>query len=81
MKIFRLLFVISFVFLNGRATVGDDQPNKTAPARTDLYGDLLPDGAIARIGTSGETLPQTEVVLTERGRTVLNGRADRAPWA
>ena len=67
-------------FLASAATAGDDRPNKTAPARTDLYGDLLPDRAIARIRTSDETLAQTEVVLTEWGRTALNGRADRDPW-
>jgi len=46
--------------------------------RQTVWEDALVEGLI-QIG-SGETLAQTEVVLTEWGRAALNGRADRAPW-
>jgi WD40 repeat protein len=48
------------------------KPGAAQPARTDLYGDPLPPGAIARLGTIRDNIgsPSGDVVLSPDGQTV-----------
>jgi WD40 repeat protein len=70
----RLLAVAGLILLAGArapaAQPADDR--KARPARADLYGDPLPPGAVARLGTIRDCLvgPSGDIVLSPDGKTI-----------
>ena len=47
-------------------------PVRLRPARTDLYGDTLPPGAVARLGTLRDCIvgPSGDIVLSPDGKSI-----------
>jgi WD40 repeat protein len=70
----RLLAVAGFLVLAcARAPAAQPADDRKArPARTDLYGDPLPPGAVARLGTIRDCLvgPSGNIVLSPDGKTI-----------
>src|SRR5205807_2168413 len=73
----RVLVLAYLTLLPGIA--GADGPPKAVPApRTDLYGDPLPDGALARLGSVRlRHAGLSDFVVLPGGRTVLSTGGDR----
>ncbi len=82
----RLLRLCAFIVLtgpflvHGEPPVGEAKPKAAAPGkggRTDLYGDPLPEGAVARLGTVRFRARSTQsVVFSPDGKTVAAGYSD-----
>jgi WD40 repeat protein len=61
-----------------RLAHADDRPAKDPAPRTDLYGDPLPDGAVARLGSSRfRQAGISDFVFLSDGKTVLSCGRDR----
>src|SRR5262245_21415211 len=59
-------------------TVASAQPKGTPAPRMDLYGDPLPDGAIARLGSIRlRHAGLSDYVFLDGGRTLLSAGSDR----
>src|SRR5258708_2383407 len=70
----RALIVVCLSF---SATAATADPPQSAP-HTDLYGDNLPDGAIARLGTSRlRHAGLSDSVFHAGGKTILSAGSDR----
>jgi WD40 repeat protein len=72
----RFALAVSLVLSLGRAALAD--PNLKGPAPTDRFGDPLPDGAIARIGTVRfrHGRPVNAIAYSPDGRTLISGCDD-----
>jgi WD40 repeat protein len=75
-----LVVALGAVAVAGSAEAGDGQP--PAPQRRDLYGDALPDGAVARLGTVKLRAAGFHVTLTPDGRRLIgiNDRFGIREW-
>jgi WD40 repeat protein len=62
----------------GVAIATDDAPKKRPPPRTDLYGDPLPDGAVARLGSVRlRHAGLSDFVFLNGGKSILSAGSDR----
>ncbi len=74
----RLALVLSL--LCGAALLAQDaqqpaKPKETKPPRLDLYGDPLPEGALARMGTM-RLRPASQAAFTPNGKEIVTGSQD-----
>ncbi|MBI3410538.1 MAG: WD40 repeat domain-containing protein [Planctomycetes bacterium] len=73
----RILLVACLSFPLNAARAGDEKPKKPSP-RTDLYGDPLPEGALARFGSVRfRHAGLSSYVFLDGGKTVVSSGGDR----
>src|SRR5262249_14817586 len=76
----RALGLLLFLLALGLVTAGEPHAPAERPAATDLLGDPLPPGAVARLGTVRLRHPAavTAVAFAPDGRTLASGGSDHA---
>jgi WD40 repeat protein len=73
----RVLGLACLSFSWGVAAAAGERPEKTPEPRTDLYGDLLPEGAVARMGSARlRHAGMSDYVFLPGGQTVLTAGSD-----